>query len=128
MTLYSCSIDGVAHQFSLSFGLTSYVLSAARQTLISANKEGLVSITGMCPLFFFLFLTAFMLIPVIRLSRDTPPRPVDGDIYNTSLTFLFPPATAGCRSGTPQQRRRRTRPLPHKHYPTSGVYARPPRE
>ena len=53
MTLYSCSIDGVAHQFSLSVGLTSYVLNAARQTLISANKEGLVSITGMCPLVFF---------------------------------------------------------------------------
>lgn len=36
----------LAHQLSLSAGLTSYVLNAARQTLISANKEGLVSLTG----------------------------------------------------------------------------------
>ncbi|KAF8465850.1 GWT1-domain-containing protein [Russula ochroleuca] len=35
-----------AHQLSLSVGMTSYVLHAARQNLISANKEGLVSLMG----------------------------------------------------------------------------------
>lgn len=38
--------DGIAHQLSLSAGLTSYVLNAARQGLIGANKEGLVSLPG----------------------------------------------------------------------------------
>jgi hypothetical protein len=46
MPLYSCSLNGLAHQLSLSFGMTSYVLNAARQNLISANKEGLVSLMG----------------------------------------------------------------------------------
>jgi hypothetical protein len=46
------SLDGVAHQISLSLGLASYALNATRQTLISANKEGLVSLTGMYPLVF----------------------------------------------------------------------------
>ncbi|KAI0249277.1 GWT1-domain-containing protein [Lactifluus subvellereus] len=36
----------LAHQLSLSAGFTSYVLNAPRQTLISANKEGLISLTG----------------------------------------------------------------------------------
>jgi len=40
------SHSGTAHQISLSVGLMSYVLNAPRQTLISANKEGLVSLTG----------------------------------------------------------------------------------
>ena len=45
---------GVAHQVSLSTGLESYVLSTPRLTLISANKEGLVSLTGEhSPAFFF---------------------------------------------------------------------------
>jgi phosphatidylinositol glycan class W len=36
----------LAHQLSLSSGLMTYVLDAPRQTLISANKEGLVSLAG----------------------------------------------------------------------------------
>ncbi len=45
---------GIAHQFFLSIGLTSYVLNAPRQTVISANKEGLVSLTGKYYLTLFL--------------------------------------------------------------------------
>ncbi|KAH9971554.1 GWT1-domain-containing protein [Lactifluus volemus] len=36
----------LVHQLSLSAGFMSYVLNAPRQTLISANKEGLVSLPG----------------------------------------------------------------------------------
>ena len=35
-------------QHTSSAGLTSYVLNAPQQTLISANKEGLVFLTGKC--------------------------------------------------------------------------------
>ena len=41
-----------AHQVSLSYaGLMQYVLHAPRTSLVSSNKEGLVSVTGMpiCP-------------------------------------------------------------------------------
>jgi phosphatidylinositol glycan class W len=43
---------GTAHQIFLSAGLMAYVLNSPRQTLISANKEGLVSLTGMYYLHF----------------------------------------------------------------------------
>jgi phosphatidylinositol glycan class W len=46
LSLFIDTLPRTAHQLFLSAGLTSYVLNAPRQTLISANKEGLVSLVG----------------------------------------------------------------------------------
>ena len=91
---------GIAHQFFLSIGLTSYVLNAPRQTVISANKEGLVSLTGKYYLTLFLPLDYDHAHSGMRLSCDTSTWRVDWNTYNTSFTFLFSP-TAGCCEGTP---------------------------
>ncbi|KAH9956341.1 GWT1-domain-containing protein [Russula dissimulans] len=52
-----------AHQLSLSAGLTSYVLNAPRQNLISANKEGLVSLTGYLAIHLLGLSTGTLIIP-----------------------------------------------------------------
>ncbi|KAI9459321.1 GWT1-domain-containing protein [Russula earlei] len=52
-----------AHQLSLSAGLTSYVLNAPRQTLISANKEGIVSLTGYLAIHLLGLSTGTLIIP-----------------------------------------------------------------
>ncbi|KAH9053158.1 GWT1-domain-containing protein [Lactarius vividus] len=53
----------LAHQLSLSAGLTSYVLDAPRQSLISANKEGLVSLTGYLAIHLLGLSTGTLVIP-----------------------------------------------------------------
>ncbi|KAF8485699.1 hypothetical protein F5888DRAFT_1904238 [Russula emetica] len=53
----------LAHQLSLSAGLTSYVLNATQQTLISANKEGLVSLTGYLAIHLLGLSTVTFIIP-----------------------------------------------------------------
>ncbi|KAF8259747.1 GWT1-domain-containing protein [Lactarius quietus] len=53
----------LAHQLSLSAGLTSYVLDAPRQTLISANKEGLVSLTGYLAIHLLGLSTGTLVVP-----------------------------------------------------------------
>lgn len=73
----------------LSSGLTNYVLSAPRQGIISANKEGIVSLTGrFFPYTMFTFLdvsnktsdyaTGYLAIHLLGLSTGTfllPPSP-----------------------------------------------------
>ncbi|KAH9988774.1 GWT1-domain-containing protein [Russula compacta] len=67
ITSMSISLLGLlvatAHQLSLSAGLTSYVLDAPRKTLISANKEGLVSLTGYLALHLLGLSTGTIIIP-----------------------------------------------------------------
>ncbi|KAI9438149.1 GWT1-domain-containing protein [Lactarius indigo] len=53
----------LAHQLSLSAGLMSYVLDAPRQSLISANKEGLVSLTGYLAIHLLGLSTGTLVIP-----------------------------------------------------------------
>ncbi|KAI9462017.1 GWT1-domain-containing protein [Lactarius psammicola] len=53
----------LAHQLSLSVGLASYVLDAPRQSLISANKEGLVSLTGYLAIHLLGLSTGTLVIP-----------------------------------------------------------------
>ncbi|KAH9015069.1 GWT1-domain-containing protein [Lactarius hengduanensis] len=53
----------LAHQLSLSAGLASYVLDAPRQSLISANKEGLVSLTGYLAIHLLGLSTGTLVIP-----------------------------------------------------------------
>ncbi|KAH9173899.1 GWT1-domain-containing protein [Lactarius sanguifluus] len=53
----------LAHQLSLSAGLTSYVLDAPRESLISANKEGLVSLTGYLAIHLLGLSTGTLVIP-----------------------------------------------------------------
>ncbi|KAI0301405.1 GWT1-domain-containing protein [Russula brevipes] len=73
-----------AHQLSLSAGLTSYVLNAPRQTLISANKEGLVSLVGYLAIHLLGLSTGTLIIPhspsyyrrqqaAMRKRRDSGP-------------------------------------------------------
>ncbi|KAH9052806.1 GWT1-domain-containing protein [Lactarius vividus] len=67
---------------SLSAGLTSYVLDAPRQSLISANKEGLVSLTGYLAIHLLGLSTGTLVIPLFaaaarkRRNSDAPARRV----------------------------------------------------
>lgn len=57
-------IVAVAHQISLSsMGLMDYVLHAPRTSLVSANKEGLVSVTGYLALHLLGLSTGTILLP-----------------------------------------------------------------
>lgn len=78
----------VAHQIALSFGLQKFVLYAPRSGLISANKEGIVSLTGprcrlnclsrYAPSSDTVNFTGYMAIHLLGLSTGTlilPPTP-----------------------------------------------------
>ncbi|KAH8103095.1 GWT1-domain-containing protein [Cristinia sonorae] len=68
-------IIAFSHQIALSSGgLTSYVLNAPRVTLISQNKEGLISLTGYLAIHLLGMSTGTLLLPpspsVFRHQRD----------------------------------------------------------
>lgn len=78
----------IVHQFALSFfGLERYVLNAPRTNIISANKEGIISLMGRSfqtfltrfhNLILLIYLAGYMAIHLLGLSTGTivlPPSP-----------------------------------------------------
>jgi hypothetical protein len=80
-----------AHQMALSLlGWQNYVLHAPRTNLISANKEGLVSLSGTRP--FFLILGGSEMHVVLnnhRLSGHSPSRSLGGDPSSPAFAVVF---------------------------------------
>jgi phosphatidylinositol glycan class W len=104
---FRCSLLAV-QQIALSrFHLRDYVFTAPRSSLISANKEGLVSLTGAFPTF-FLFAAAFsrypgyLAIQILGLSVGTMVLPPTPSFFRRRQTAF------AARATPPGSRKRRT--------------------
>ncbi len=86
------STSSIGQQLGLSvFGLQEVVLSAPRVGILSANKEGLVSLMG---LFSVPLSRPVLIVYGFRLFRRTSLRPINRDHDFTLFTFVLPPVPA----------------------------------